>query len=114
MLLLFTGQIIQPRLYLFVEKSGIYKQTHKRMVLFLFPGDNVTYTNWEPGRNDFFFHSLEDCVSLGSYEGRWEDESCSHTYGYVCEFSKCCQLNFRDYICEFWYGRFTDWNMFHE
>ena len=61
------------------------------MFCFSISGDNLTYTNWEPGRKDFLFHGLEDCVSLslGSYEGRWEDETCSHTYGYVCEFSKC-------------------------
>ncbi|XP_052820485.1 aggrecan core protein-like [Mya arenaria] len=51
-------------------------------------GDPVNYTNWMPGRKDIFFHAFEDCVSLslGQYAGRWEDEECGNTYGYVCEF----------------------------
>ncbi|XP_052759877.1 macrophage mannose receptor 1-like [Mya arenaria] len=51
-------------------------------------GEMLNYTNWYPGRKSPVLHFTQDCVSvwLGSHLGRWEDEQCSHTQAYLCEF----------------------------
>ncbi|XP_052760024.1 macrophage mannose receptor 1-like [Mya arenaria] len=51
-------------------------------------GEVLNYTNWYPGRKNAFLHFSQDCVSvwLGTHLGRWEDESCSQTHAYLCEF----------------------------
>lgn len=56
-----------------------------------YAGDLVDYTNWIPGRKDPLIHGFEDCVTMrvGSYGGKWEDERCTHHYGYICEFGTC-------------------------
>jgi len=50
----------------------------------------VNYTNLRPEHEDNvpdFIHD-EDCVRMDmQYGGQWDDMTCSHDHGYVCEFN---------------------------
>ncbi|XP_060585667.1 macrophage mannose receptor 1-like [Ruditapes philippinarum] len=49
-------------------------------------GDNVGYVNWKPGRKDPTKHSTDDCVTIGTLSGTWDDESCANYHAYICKF----------------------------
>ena len=62
-------------------------------------GDQVTYTNWIPGRkSNYVSHTVEDCVTFLPYnQGKWDDIPCgmpaglggtSEAHFYICEYSK--------------------------
>ena len=49
----------------------------------------MNYTIWTPGRKQTLptFMIDEDCVRMDMGQGgQWEDVTCSHDHGYVCEF----------------------------
>ena len=52
-------------------------------------GDPVIYTNWYNATRTFD-NEHQDCVviGLGNFNGQWEDMSCHHTNGYICEFGR--------------------------
>ncbi|CAL1587956.1 unnamed protein product [Knipowitschia caucasica] len=45
----------------------------------------VIFTHWHPYEPNNFRDTLEDCVSLWGYEGRWDDSPCNLTLPSICK-----------------------------
>ena len=56
-------------------------------------GTELTYTNWADGEPNNS-GDIEDCVTLWSSNGKWNDQSCAKRFSSVCEIKRKYTLTF--------------------
>ncbi|KAK3607972.1 hypothetical protein CHS0354_006572, partial [Potamilus streckersoni] len=53
-------------------------------------GNKFTYQNWASGEPNGHLEE-ENCAEIYTFDGKWNDRSCAHRTGYICENSRTFQ-----------------------
>lgn len=76
MLICITSQLDQDFIWI-----GLTQTMYQGKYLWIKNGEELNYTNWNPGKPDGVKHEL--CISTKS--GKWDDLACSSELLFVCE-----------------------------